>query len=57
MMQYIVPIVALFQGRVIDQPEQAMVETKYSTGGDVEHEVSNSFRSCKFHNGYFGRFL
>ena len=39
-MQYIVPIVALFQGRVIDKPEQTMVRTKYSTGGDVAHEVS-----------------
>ncbi|KAM6493583.1 hypothetical protein JOM56_011717 [Amanita muscaria] len=36
---YIVPIIALFQGRVIDEPEQAMVETKYSTGGDVEHVI------------------
>lgn len=40
MIQYIVPIVALFQGRVIDQPEQTMVETQYSTGADVGHEVS-----------------
>jgi hypothetical protein len=55
--QYIVPIVSLFQGRVIDEPEQAMVETKYSTGGDVEHEVSLSFHVCKFYNGYFGRSL
>ncbi|KIL59813.1 hypothetical protein M378DRAFT_84610 [Amanita muscaria Koide BX008] len=36
---YIVPIIALFQGRVIDEPEQAVVATKYSTGGDVEHEI------------------
>jgi len=36
---YLVPIVALFQGRVIDKPEQAMMETKYSTGGDVDHEI------------------
>ncbi|KAF8230837.1 hypothetical protein L208DRAFT_1399821 [Tricholoma matsutake] len=36
---YIVPIVALFQGRVIDKPEQIMMKTKYSTGGDVEHEI------------------
>ena len=39
-MQYMVPIVALFQGRVIDKPEQIMSKTKYSTGGEVEHEVS-----------------
>ena len=50
--QYIVPIVALFQGRVIDEPEQTMVETKYSTGG-VEHEVSMGVHLCKFCNGYF----
>jgi len=57
MIQYIVPlaIVALFQGRVIDHPG-AMVETKYSTGGDVEHEVSTWFDSCGFCNGYLGRF-
>ncbi|KAF8239885.1 hypothetical protein L208DRAFT_1560090, partial [Tricholoma matsutake] len=36
---YIVPIVALFQGPVIDKQEQAMIETKYSTGGNVEHEI------------------
>ena len=40
-MQYIVPIVALFHGRVINKPEERMVETKYSTGGEVEHEVSH----------------
>jgi hypothetical protein len=55
MIQYIVLIVALFQGRVIDEPEQAMVETQYSTGGDVKHEVSMSFHLCKFYNGYFGK--
>jgi len=38
-MQYLVPIVALFQGRVIDTPEQAMIETEYSTGGDVGHKI------------------
>jgi len=48
MMQYIVPIVALFQGRIIDKPEQPMMETQYSTGGDVEHEVSTLFNVCKF---------
>ena len=42
-MQYIVPIVALFQGRVIDNPEQATTETRHSTGGEVEHEVSTQF--------------
>ncbi len=39
LLQYIVPIIALFHGRVIDKPEQAMTETIYSTGGEVEHEV------------------
>jgi len=38
-MQYIVPIVALFHGRVVDKPEQAMKGTEYSTRGDVEHEI------------------
>ncbi|KAM6496571.1 hypothetical protein JOM56_007044 [Amanita muscaria] len=36
---YIVPIVALFQGRVIDKPEEKMMRTEYSTGGAVEHEI------------------
>jgi hypothetical protein len=40
LMQYIIPILALFQGRVIDMPEQEMPDTVYSTGGEVEHEVS-----------------
>ena len=52
--QYIVPIVALFQGRVIDHPAGAMVETKYSTEGDVEHEVSTWFDMCGFCNGCHG---
>jgi len=30
---------ALFRGRLIDKPEQAMPENKYFTGGDVEHKV------------------
>ncbi|KAF8816701.1 hypothetical protein BYT27DRAFT_6384297 [Phlegmacium glaucopus] len=36
---YIIPILALFHGRINDKPEQTMPETKYSTGGQVEHEV------------------
>ena len=48
MIQYIVPIVALFQGRIIDKPEQSMIETEYSTGGEVEHEVSTLFNVCRF---------
>jgi len=38
-MQYIVPIVALFQGRVVDTPVQTTARTKYFTGGEVEHEI------------------
>ncbi|KIL62093.1 hypothetical protein M378DRAFT_129195 [Amanita muscaria Koide BX008] len=33
---YIVPILALFQGRIVDMP---MMESQYSSGGDVEHEI------------------
>lgn len=48
-MQYIVPIVALSQGRVIDKPAQrTVVKTKYSTGGEVEHEVSTLFNVVGF---------
>jgi len=39
MIQYIVPIMALFHGRIVDKPEQAMSETKYSTRCEVEHEI------------------
>ncbi|KAF8219194.1 hypothetical protein L208DRAFT_1373583 [Tricholoma matsutake] len=36
---YIVPLIALFHGQVINKPEQAMTETLYSTGGKVEHKI------------------
>ncbi|KAF9509088.1 hypothetical protein BS47DRAFT_1301961, partial [Hydnum rufescens UP504] len=36
---YIVPIIALFQGRLVDAPEETMMATKYSSGGGVEHEI------------------
>ncbi|KAF8073302.1 hypothetical protein FPV67DRAFT_739572 [Lyophyllum atratum] len=36
---YIVPIIALFQGRVIDLPEQRMGPNRYSCGGKVEHQI------------------
>jgi hypothetical protein len=31
---------ALFQGRIIDMPEQPRMESQYSSGGDVAHEVT-----------------
>jgi len=37
--QYLVRIIGLFQGRVIDKPEHDTLETEYASGGDVEHEV------------------
>ncbi|KAF8348673.1 hypothetical protein F5887DRAFT_1249664 [Amanita rubescens] len=39
LMQYIAPILALFQGRLIDKPEGPTINTEYSSGGEVEHEV------------------
>ncbi|KAF9519288.1 hypothetical protein BS47DRAFT_1288727 [Hydnum rufescens UP504] len=36
---YIVPIISLFQGRLVDAPEETMMATKYSSGGRVEHEI------------------
>ncbi|KAI0282488.1 hypothetical protein BGY98DRAFT_912213 [Russula aff. rugulosa BPL654] len=36
---YIVPILALFQGRVVDGPEEAMPPTVFATGGEIEHEI------------------
>jgi len=48
MMQYIVPIPALFQGRIIDKSEQSMMEIRYSARGEVEHQVSTLFDVCEF---------
>jgi hypothetical protein len=42
--QYIVPILAPFQGRVIDKPEET---TAFATGGEVEHEVRSTFQLLK----------
>lgn len=37
---YIVPVLALFHGRVIDKPEEAIMPgTAFSTGGEVEHKI------------------
>ncbi|KAJ2924809.1 hypothetical protein H1R20_g12289, partial [Candolleomyces eurysporus] len=36
---WLVPIVALFEGRIVDKPESDMPVTEYSTGGFVEHEI------------------
>ncbi|KAI0275567.1 hypothetical protein BGY98DRAFT_920455 [Russula aff. rugulosa BPL654] len=36
---YLVSILALFQGRIIDKPEEAMPATAFATGGEVEHKV------------------
>jgi hypothetical protein len=55
-MEYIVPIMSLFQGRVFDLPEQAMAENKYSTGSDIQHEVSISSHVHMVRNGCFDRF-
>jgi len=41
-LQFLIPITALFQGRILDKPQERMIKTKYSTGGRVEHEVSIS---------------
>lgn len=38
--KYYIPIIGLFQGRIIDRPEQAMISTVHSSGGEAEHEVS-----------------
>lgn len=46
--QYIVRILALFQGRVIDDNRSDMLlpGTKYSTGGEVEHKVRFQLLKC-----------
>lgn len=36
---YIVPIVNLFEGRLIDKPEATLGKTNISSGGRVEHEI------------------
>ena len=38
-LQYLVHIIGLFQGQVINRPEQDMLETEYAGGGEVEHKV------------------
>jgi hypothetical protein len=45
--QYIVPILSLFHGRVINKPEEVMPASEFSTGGDVEHEVSPRSKHSK----------
>ena len=39
--QWFVPILAIFEGRVIDTPESAMAAAFFSSGGAVEHKVRN----------------
>jgi len=40
--QWFVPILAIFEGRVIDTPESAMAAAAFfSSGGAVEHKVRN----------------
>ncbi|KAJ8463326.1 hypothetical protein ONZ51_g10326 [Trametes cubensis] len=36
---YILPLIALFHGRVVDKPEDPMPDTEETSGGEVEHEV------------------
>jgi hypothetical protein len=45
--QYIVLILALFHGQVIDKPKEAMPAHALATGGNVEHEVSPCFNYVK----------
>ncbi|KAF8221790.1 hypothetical protein L208DRAFT_1414470, partial [Tricholoma matsutake] len=37
---YLVRIIGLFQGRVIDKPEQDMLETEYASGGEVSMSLT-----------------
>jgi hypothetical protein len=46
--KYLIPIVGLFQGRIIDGPENFMTSTAYFSGGEVEHEVSVLLNICRF---------
>jgi hypothetical protein len=39
---YIVPVLALFHGRVVDKPEEAIAANAFATGGEVEHEVRST---------------
>ncbi|EDR03293.1 uncharacterized protein LACBIDRAFT_307360 [Laccaria bicolor S238N-H82] len=36
---YLVQIIGLFQGQVIDKPEQDILETEYTSGGKVENKI------------------
>ena len=60
--QFLVPIIALFKGWILDKPEEHMIKMKYLTGGRVEHEVSiiSQVFSCLAFRGWrildsFGR--
>ena len=61
--QYIVPILSLFHGRVIDkpeEPEEVMPANAFATGGEVEHKVRSTFQliegySCEASAGHIGR--
>ena len=44
--QYLIPIVGLFQGRIVDMPDHPMAPTAYSSGGAVEHKVSVFLNIC-----------
>ncbi|KAJ6590559.1 hypothetical protein DFH09DRAFT_1274027 [Mycena vulgaris] len=37
--QYLVPVLALFSGRIADAPECSMPETELSSGGSAEHQL------------------
>ena len=58
--QHIVLILALFYGRVIDRPEEAMSANAFATGGEVEHEVRSTFQLfedylCEASEGHYDR--
>lgn len=43
--QWLVPLLALFKGRLIDRAEQNIGASMYSTGGPIKHEVHDIARS------------
>ncbi|KDR77891.1 hypothetical protein GALMADRAFT_138062 [Galerina marginata CBS 339.88] len=36
---FLIPIISLFQGRILDKSMKRLIETKYSTGGRAEHAM------------------
>ena len=44
--KYLIPIVGLFDGRIVDLPERLMMSSSYFSRGEIEHTVSVLLNIC-----------